>query len=227
MGLDDFVKTYSGQYVDVDLVYGSQCWDLVELYAEQVLQIPKEPWAITLGPTQSAKEAWTVFDAHMQRNFDKIPAGQEIKGDINVYDGHGVYPEGHINIDLGGQVFEQNADPDHSPAHISTRPRTYLLGSLRKKGSTMPYRDMSAQEVYEAYINYTNGHTIVKVTDPACQNRKENIPASDGGEFWRGLNNQQLNIIQSLDKEILDLQAQLAAGGTTATVLAPGHYEVK
>lgn len=121
-------------FVNVDQVYGAQCWDLVELYAEK-LGVPKAPWAITLGPQLAAKEAWIVFDAHMQKYFVKIPKGQQQRGDINVYDGHGIYTEGHINIDLAnGQVFEQNADPDHSPAHISTRATTYLLGSIRLKG---------------------------------------------------------------------------------------------
>lgn len=138
--LDQFVKTYNNQYIDVDRFPAEalyQCWDIVELYA-QTLGVPKEPWSITLGPEGAAKEAWTVFDAHMQRNFIKVPAGQQIKGDINIYGAHGIYTEGHINIDLGnGTVFEQNADPDKSPAHISQRPTIYLLGSLRKKGLVM------------------------------------------------------------------------------------------
>lgn len=136
MTIDEFVAANNGKFIDVDHYYGAQCWDLVELYAEQVLGIPKEPWAITLGPEGAAKEAWKVFDAHMQRYFDKIPKGQEQKGDIPVYDGHGAFPEGHIAISLGGgQVFEENADPNGSPAHVYPRATTYLLGSLRKKGS--------------------------------------------------------------------------------------------
>lgn len=137
MTLDQFVAQNNGRFVDVDHVYGAQCWDLVELYAEQVLNVPREPWAITLGPQGAAKEAWTVFDSHMQHYFDKIPRGQQQPGDINVYDGHGVYTEGHINIQgNSGLVFEQNADPDNSPSHIANRLETYLLGSLRLKGGS-------------------------------------------------------------------------------------------
>lgn len=138
MTLDQFVAANNGQPIDVDHAYGAQCWDLVELYAEQVLGVPKHPWAITLGPEEAAKEAWTVFDAHLQQYFDKVPKGQEQRGDIMVYDGHGIYTEGHIAVCLGnGQAFEQNADPDGSPAHVATRANTYLLGSLRLKGEDM------------------------------------------------------------------------------------------
>lgn len=142
MTLETFIANNNGKYVDVDGYYGAQCWDLVELYAEQVLGVPKEPWAITLGPEGAAKEAWTVFDSHLQKYFVKIPAGQQKKGDITVYGPHGIYTEGHIAIQGdNGLVFEQNADPDHSPAHISTRANTYLLGSLRRKGGDMASRD--------------------------------------------------------------------------------------
>lgn len=128
----------NGQHVDVDKQFGGQCWDLVELFGERC-GVPKEPWAITLGPLGGAKEAWTVFDSHMQKYFNKIPAGQQQKGDITVYDGHGPYIHGHIAISLGGSsVFEENADPDGAPAHVyNNRSSTYLLGALRLKGDTM------------------------------------------------------------------------------------------
>lgn len=119
--------------VDVDKAYGDQCWDLVELYAERC-GVPKEPWAITLGPEQAAKEAWTVFDAHMQKYFDRVPVGSQQAGDIAVYGPHGQYTEGHIAIWADNrQVFEQNADPNGALPHVYPRPNTYLLGSLRIK----------------------------------------------------------------------------------------------
>lgn len=143
MTLNEFISNpptgVNGTYVDVDKQYGPQCWDLVELYAEKVLGIPKNPWAVTLNPNSVAKDAWLSFDKNpqLQKYFIQIPKGQQQRGDVNVYDGHGVYTEGHINIELGGSVFEQNADPDNSPAHSGPRPTTYLLGSLRAKGATM------------------------------------------------------------------------------------------
>lgn len=140
----------NGQDVDIDKEFGAQCWDIVELYAE-LMGVPKEPWAIPLGPLGYAYEAWTVWTPHMDKYFVKIPAGQQVRGDANVYGIHPFGPEGHVNIDLGnGQVFEQNADPDGSPAHIATRATNYLLGSLRFKGANMP----TAQDVTTAFRNY-------------------------------------------------------------------------
>lgn len=129
--------TINGQPVDIDKAFGGQCWDLVELFAER-LGVPKEPWAIPLGPNGWASEAWTLRTIHMDSYFDRIPAGQQQKGDIVVFNGHGAYTEGHIAISLGGiAVFEENADPDGSPAHtFGNRNQTYLLGALRYKGST-------------------------------------------------------------------------------------------
>lgn len=143
----------NGQFVDVDKEFGPQCWDLVELYAEQVLNIPKAPWAITLGPNQAAYEAWTVFDVHMQQYFTKIPVGQQQRGDINIYTIHPGGLEGHINIQIdNGQVFEQNADPDGSASHIYTRPTTFLLGSLRLKGEEQSMLDQTlVDSLYIAY----------------------------------------------------------------------------
>lgn len=147
MTLAEFISSspvgVNGTYVDVDKLYGPECWDLVELYAEQVLQIPKNPWAVTLIPDGVAKNAWLNYDQNPQliKYFDKIPAGQEKTGDITIYNGHGVYTEGHIAIKVDGGVFEQNADPDGSPAHISNRSTTYLLGSLRLKGENMSLMD--------------------------------------------------------------------------------------
>lgn len=167
--LNQFIYINENKLVDVDKSYGAQCWDLVELYAEQVLQTPKEPWAITLGPDGAAREAWTVFDAHMQKYFDKIPKGQQKPGDINVYGPHGVFTEGHMAIELGnGDVFEQNADPDNSPAHTAIRAETYLLGSLRRKEEPV----VNKGDVVNLYIAL-----LGRQPDPAGLN-------SDIGQPW-------------------------------------------
>lgn len=135
MTVDQFVNQYDGQAIDVDGYYGAQCWDLVELYAREVLGVPSEPWAITLGPNGSAREAWTVFDSHMQRYFDKHLGNEKQKGDILVY---GYNPDGHIAVCLGGSsVFQENS-PLGSKAHVGNNSDNGLLGVLRiKKGDDM------------------------------------------------------------------------------------------
>lgn len=161
--LDDMIAdpTINGQHVDVDNEFGGQCWDLVELYAER-LGVPKAPWAITLNtdgsaPAGYAKNAWLYFNnnPNLVAHFDQIPAGQHQRGDIGVYNGHGDYVEGHINIftDSGNGVFQENADPDGSPAHETQRAPTYLLGALRLKGGDIV--KPSAADVKYAFNTFT------------------------------------------------------------------------
>jgi hypothetical protein len=152
--LSQFITNENNQSVNIDGEYGAQCWDLVELYAEQVLQVPKEPWAITLGPLGAAYEAWTVFDTHMQQYFDKILAGEQQSGDICVDEAHIGGPEGHIYIYVSPtEVFEQNANPDGSPSHLFNRPTTYLLGSLRRKGEIM---QPTQQQIVDAFAKFNS-----------------------------------------------------------------------
>lgn len=219
--VDQFISNppqgVNGQGVDLDNEFGAQCWDLAELYAE-MLGVPKEPWAIPLGPTGSAKEAWTYFDQspHMQTYFDKIDAADRQRGDINVYDGHGQYPEGHINIELGnGQVFEQNADPDGSPAHTSSRSTTYLLGSLRVKegdSSMSTVGEIEFHDLYEAFF----GPMIA--TPPTDDDRKKWIGAET---------NTVIRAMQEDPRRAVWLSAKSNTAKLTPQTLAPGIYQVE
>lgn len=134
--IDDLIASppvgVKGTFVDVDKEFGPQCWDLCELYAEK-MGVPREPWAIPLGPQGAAFEAWTLFQtsAHMKKYFIQVAVGQQQRGDMGVYAGHSGDTQGHIMIYLGnGQVFQQNA-PYGSDSHIDTFTTSYLLGFIR------------------------------------------------------------------------------------------------
>lgn len=250
LSLDQFISQTDNTPVDVDKAYGAQCWDLVELYAQQVLNVPKEPWAIPLGPEKSAKEAWTCYDQseHMQKYFDKIPAGQQQKGDITVYDGHGVYTDGHIAISLGGNsVFEQNADPDGSLAHVyNNRSSTYLLGALRKKGDNMPTISQAAYDDFVAHKAQSERFVA------AMQAAGLDPYAPDLTALYKDLVAQKayaVRVEQGLDavgishdvpdfvaffkdfvahkEQSLKLESQLADLNKGATILKPGQYVVE
>lgn len=64
--------------------------------------------------------------------FTKV-TGVPQDGDIGCYNAHPGYPDGHITMHYQGEEFEQNADPDGSPAHLFPRATTYLLGYLREE----------------------------------------------------------------------------------------------
>lgn len=103
-------------------VLRGQCVQLVEDYAVKVLGAP-------LPVLTNAKDYWKALPGYTQIAKTSPPQ----VGDIGVYDGHPNFPQGHINFYAGsGQFFEQNADPDGSPAHLAARASTYLLGYQRK-----------------------------------------------------------------------------------------------
>lgn len=122
LSLPEFINEYADTYILFDGFPkdAGQCVQLVELYMVEVQAVdpPRYP---------NAKDYW----------FQGIPGYSQVStpepGDIAVYNAHGAFPEGHIAVCVGnGEVFEQNADPDGSPAHVFTRATTYLLGYLRK-----------------------------------------------------------------------------------------------
>lgn len=116
MTINEFIAKYTGQRVG-----DGQCGTLVRQYWIEVDQTnpPSYP---------DSKDYW----------FNPVPgyikSSSPIPGAIAIYNGHGIYTEGHSAISLGGtMVFEQNADPDGSPAHQFNRANTYLLGYLIKE----------------------------------------------------------------------------------------------
>lgn len=117
ISLSDFINQNTGQHVG-----DGQCVALVSLYAKEVLNTP-------LPALPSAVNYWKALPGYTQESSPQI-------GDIAVYNSHPGFPDGHIAIvnQLGNppQVFEQNADPDGSPAHLYQRSTIYLLGYQRR-----------------------------------------------------------------------------------------------
>lgn len=120
MTLDQFITKYNGVRVA-----DGQCGSLVRAYWNEV--------DLTVPPSYpNSKDYWF----NPVPGYDKVHDPQP--GNIAIYNGHGAFPEGHSAIYVdNGQVFEQNADPDGSPAHLFNRVNTYLLGYLRKQGANM------------------------------------------------------------------------------------------
>jgi len=223
--LDQYVQAKlaaaaQGIGVDIDHEFGDQCWDLTEEFAEY-MGVPREPWAIPLGPNGWALEAWTDFEnnPHMVKYFDRIPAGQQQPGDIVIYNGHGIYVEGHIAIYLGnGIVLEQNADPDGSLPHTYKRPDTYLLGALRIKEEVMA----EALTLEGARIL---AYSILGRSDALNGNQDDDLNKNHvGNDALQEI----VRMYQSPEaKAFIAKRAQWEAGNTGGTVLSPGTYQVK
>lgn len=133
MTLNDFIAKYNGKKVG-----DGQCGSLVRAYWNEV--------DLTTPPSYpNSRDYWF----NPVPGYDKITGELPQAGDIAIYDGHGVYTEGHSAIAVNGaQVFEQNADPDGSPAHIFNRANTYLLGYLRKQGGEIMPDDGTIDNIY-------------------------------------------------------------------------------
>lgn len=132
MNLDQFIAKYNGKYVG-----DGQCGSLVRQYWIEVDQTDPPSYP-------DSKDYWS----NPVPGYDKVSTPQP--GDIAIYDGHGVFTEGHSSIVVNGtEVFEQNADPDGSPAHLFNRANTYLLGYLHKQGGRM-YTDDEINKMFEA-----------------------------------------------------------------------------
>lgn len=136
MTLDDFIAKYNGK-----VVADGQCGNLVRAYWNEVDH--------TTPPSYpNSKDYW----------FNPVPGYDKVQdpqpGDIAIYNGHGAYPEGHSAIYYDGRVFEQNADPDGSPAHLFKRNSPYLLGYLRKQGGSPKGEEiMNKGDVFNLFFN--------------------------------------------------------------------------
>lgn len=136
--MQDFLNKYNGKYVG-----DHQCGSLVRQYWIEVdnTNPPSYP---------SAKDYW----------FNPAPpyvhTSSPKPGDIAVYDAHGAFPDGHIAVYVGGEVFEQNADPDGSPAHLFNRANTYLLGYLTKEEEMSTIGEIEFNDLFRAFFGDIN-----------------------------------------------------------------------
>lgn len=235
---DKVLGTYIQTVQGITNQFGIQCVTVDWSWADYLF--PTTPIANTI----SLGDAKTIFDNANPAFFEKIkntggptPNITPLQGDVAVYGptptpgytNQYANPFGHTGVvnnagALGVYLVQQDGSHQELPAQLKYRAYNFspLIGFLRPKGATVAVRPMTAQEVSDDYSNYTNGHVQVKPSDPACQNRTENVDPGQGGEFWRGLNNQQLDIIIALDNRIKELEA-----GGGGTVLTPGNYTVK
>lgn len=159
----------------------------------------------------------------------QIPYEQRRRGDFAVFE-YGLY--GHIGVLLDDdRIFEQNVNVGGVARKLITeggeswyvyasrigrlseswravRATIYRINSY-KEGATVPTFTAKAIDpdvVRQHYSNFTNGRVQLKASDPACQNRFELNDENWGGEFWKGLNFQQLGFLQAADAQIVNLQ---------------------
>lgn len=204
-----------------------QCVSLVKWFLQEMTEVP--------NPQAARGDARYVGKTLVaQGHAIEVPYAERRRGDVVCYE-YGTY--GHIGVQLsGGRIFEQNVnlggvqrklivDGNESwyvyasrigseneafrqNVHIY-RIKTYKEGEVM---ATFTAKPIAPDLVRQHLANFTNGRAIVKASDPVCQNRFELNDENWGGEFWKGLNFQQLDIIRQCDKRIAELEKQISTG---------------
>lgn len=191
MTLQEFVVKYDGKYVG-----DGQCGSLVRAYWNEVDKTSPPSYT-------NSKDYWF----NPVPGYDKVAS--PLAGDIAIYDGHGSFVEGHSAIVyVDGRVFEQNADPDHSPAHLYNRATTYLLGYLHKQGQGVNVMtEDGVRNVYKA----------VTAQEPGTSYTEKDI------KYWTGRSPTEFGIAMYhfSDNFIVAANKQIAALSKPATALAP------
>lgn len=203
MTLEQFITKYTGQ-----IVGSGECGDLVRAYWNEVEHITPPSYP-------SAKDFWYNPAPPYIHTATPQP------GDIAVYDAHGAFTDGHIAVYVGPTVFEQNADPDGSPAHVYNRANTYLLGYLTKE-NVMDDDDITAMYLAagksEADANLPANHAYYLAKKPA-QLANDLYKSQTADKFYY----YAVNYVPDVTK----LQAEVAAGGGTFTAYTGAPLFVK
>lgn len=170
MTLSEFINKYSGVVVG-----DGQCGTLVRQYWIEVDQTnpPSYP---------DSKDYWP----NPVPGYDKLTSNPQ-PGDIAIYNGHDAFPEGHSAIYVDGRVFEQNADPDGSAAHLFNRANTYLLGYLRKQGENMNPTPAQAGTTYSAFATEADGFTPGMISQTDLNTAIQTSWASWIPNFYQGV----------------------------------------
>lgn len=151
MDLDTFVRTYTGQAVDIDGVKQDtgQCLQLVALYQQEVQNTP-------VFFTPNASDYWTKFQGSpLEPHYDQV-SGYPLKGDIVVFSSGIGAPQGHIDICLisgnpgGFSGFDSNwgnvkNSEGYPVAHEVAHNNNFILGILRLKENIMTQDEVNAE----------------------------------------------------------------------------------
>lgn len=107
MTYEEFKKKYNGKYVDYDGSYGSQCWDLAQLYFVECLKLPA---SILSGCGLVSNMLYPPKRYDLDKYFNEVPIDSMKQGDVVIWD------YGHIAIydHWDGKncwFFSQNPNP--------------------------------------------------------------------------------------------------------------------
>ncbi len=140
--LDRYVASVRGLYIDMDRVFGAQCWDQWSHYATNFLGVPSWPTYTNAGGSQPhsgyACNVWhNARAAGLEQWFEIIPAGAQLQpGDVLFWEfGSAWFPLSHVATLLAvmpnGMLRCLTQNP--GAVQIADLIRNGLLGALRPR----------------------------------------------------------------------------------------------
>lgn len=218
---DKYAKTIAsagGLGIDQDGLYGFQCKDFANAYgiylgaplpagnAIVLLQVVPDGWNVVQEDPQPGDLAVRHYIGADGLDYGDVCAVLQSLGN-NKYNFIG-QNQTNVSLTIG-----------HVPTTFIGTKQTFNRYLRRVyNGSMYTIKPIEPDLVRQHLANFTDGIVQVKATDVVCQNRTEFTDENLGGEFWKGLNFQQKDIIHSLNEQVATLQKQLED--------ATGEYEI-
>lgn len=174
--------------------------------------LPIDIWPYTDGNATSNRRSITIEHAggHPNVPYTEAMYASSIHLHAWLRQEYGI-PEGNI---LRHQQVSNS--PTACPGGLDTNRIKAGSTAMLQGGGTVSYtpKAIPPEIVAQHYSNFTNGRVNLKPGDPPTLNRFELNDENWGGEFWKGMNFQQLDILRSVDKANQNLMAQLASRPT-------------
>ena len=198
--LEDYLDQARGYFIDMDAVYGAQCWDLWSHYAVNHIGVPVAQTYTNYGGYGAHQGyACNVYHhaarAGLTRWFDILPPGAAARpGDVAFWDyGTPVYPYSHVAIverDTGGQLVCLTQNPGRT--QTATLTKAGLIGYLRPKQFNPPpnplkpttqtptIEEIETMKTAGFYYKRKDGKTINIIMNPVS-GFFHDYEANDGG----------------------------------------------
>lgn len=159
LNLAEYVATVRHRYIDVDGVFGAQCWDQWSHYATRFLGVPSWPTYTNAGGLRPhegyACNVWHNFErSGLDQWFTKIPAGGLLRpGDVPIWEfGSAWYPLSHIAtlLDVRPSGMLRCLTQNPGAVQIADLLPHGLLGALRPRALLMGAVDATKSKTLTA-----------------------------------------------------------------------------
>ena len=138
MTYQEFKNKYNEKYIDYDGAYGCQCWDLIQYYNVEVLNVPDSVFSGCGWVGNMILWDWKYNQ--LMEYFDEVPTTEMIQGDVCIWADTNNEQNCHV------AVFDYYNSSDNNCYYFSQNPnpcRVMVVNmkghhAFRRKGTTPP-----------------------------------------------------------------------------------------